>query len=133
MGFFNNIFGNNKTNSSGSNQENFVVDETGNAKEASSAHIAPVTQNVNVNPVKTAQPVVSKTAEPETPTQTLMPETSTQSDGEYVGDTSAFDELMKQAESSIDARVLDEPIIDPEFKKIQDEIKEEGIELFQAE
>jgi hypothetical protein len=41
---------------------------------------------------------------------------------------------MKQAESSVDARVLDQQILDPEFQKAKDELENEGgIEIFPAE
>lgn len=137
MDFFKKIFGGNAANASSSNQENFVVDETGNAKEASSvmptkvstpvsqpspiAHVAP-TPVSNPAPVAAPAPIAS---------QSPVSETSVKSDGEYVGDTSAFDELMKQAESSVDSRVLEQPVLDPEFQKAKDELENEGgIEIF---
>lgn len=147
MDFLKKIFGGNAANVSSANQENFVVDETGNAKEAGSAFVAPVTQNIN--PVKASDNIpnpvsspvntpVSNPASAVTPelikpavSQNPVSETAIPSDGEYVGDTSAFDELMKQAESSVDARVLDQPVLDPEFQKAKSELESEGdIEIF---
>jgi len=131
MDFLKKIFGGNANNVNSNNQENFVVDETGNAREASAASVTPMAPAPqNINPVSNPTPM---TAPEPIVSQNPVAESVPQSEGEYVGDTSAFDELMKQAESSVDARVLGEPIVDPEFKKIQDEIKEEGIELFQSE
>lgn len=144
MDFLKKIFGGNAANVSSANQENFVVDETGNAKEAGSAFVAPVTQNIN--PVKAPDNIPNPVSSPiNTPVsnpasinnstsatpQNPVTENATPSDGEYVGDTSAFDELMKQAESSVDARVLDQPVLDPEFQKAKSELESEGdIEIF---
>jgi hypothetical protein len=151
MDFLKKIFGGNAANASSANQENFVVDETGNAQETDSmsgsrsSSVAPIaTENSTPITQTSTAPVasdVSQTVNPEHVSETVSiadqnhtTENSSQSEGEYVSDTSAFDELMKQAESSVDARVLDEPIIDPEFKKAKDEIeKEGGIEIFPAE
>jgi len=136
MDFLKKIFGGNTANVNSANQENFVVDETGNAKEASIASVAPIASVPSpvVAPVTPPAPVavpapapVTEPVTPQSPVVALAP----QSDGEYVGDTSAFDELMKQAESSVDARVLDQPVLDPEFQKAKDELENEGgIEIF---
>lgn len=143
MDFLKKLFGGNATNTNSANQENFIVDETGNAKEASSVSVQSAAQNIN--PVKISNPINSPSANPvvnQDPVATPAPvapqspivETPTQSEGEYVGDTSAFDELMKQAESSVDARVLDQPVLDPEFQKAKDELENEGgIEIFPTE
>jgi len=139
MDFLKKIFGGNAANASSANQENFIVDETGNAKEASDASVAPIVPAPSpvVAPVTSPAPVAAPapvSAPAPVVSQSPVVETPAQSDGEYVGDTSAFDELMKQAESSVDARVLDQPVLDPEFQKAKDELESEGgIEIFPTE
>jgi len=143
MDFLKKVFGGNTANVNSSNQENFVVDETGNAKEASSVSSvkasAPISQPTPTAPISTPSPTpVSNPAPVVAPApiapQSPVAEPTPQSDGEYVGDTSAFDELMKQAESSVDSRVLDQPVLDPEFQKAKNELESEsGIEIFPAE
>ena len=136
MDFLKKIFGGNTNNISGANQENFVVDETGNAKEASVNNISsPVT---SPTPAPVATPVspnhVESAPATKTAPQSSATEQTPQVDGEYVADTSAFDELMKQAESSVNSRVLDQPVLDPEFQKAKDELENEGgIEIFPTE
>jgi hypothetical protein len=129
MDFLKKIFGGNTANVNSANQENFIVDETGNAKEASSVSSVKVSAPV---PTPVSNSIPNTASAPTAPQNPVA--NTTQSEGEYVGDTSAFDELMKQAESSVDARVLEQPILDPEFQKAKDELESEGdIEIFPTE
>jgi len=123
MDFFKKLFGNN-TNQQ---QDNFVVDENGVAKDVATTH-ATITEI----PQPMAQPAEQNHLN-QNPTPAQNPIGTTNSAEEvFVGDTSAFDELMKQADNSVDLTMPETPI-DPEFQKIKDEIaKEEGIEIFPA-
>jgi hypothetical protein len=133
MDFFKKLFGQN-TNQQ---QDNFVVDENGVAKDVAATH-ATITEI----PQEIAQPAEQNHLNQnshltQAPIQNLAPAQNpigaTNSIEEvFVGDTSAFDELMKQADNSVDLKMPETPI-DPEFQKIKDEIaKEEGIEIFPA-
>lgn len=128
MDFLKNIFGKNNTSK---NQDHFVVDENGIAQDSHSMPIIEKQSTPTHAPDHVAsQPDVhSPVTAPITKTQTSTPAVD-----EVISDTSAFDELMAQAESSVDSRVLDTPVLDPEFQKAKDEIQnEEGIEIFPAE
>ena len=124
MDFFKKLFGNN-TNQQ---QDNFIVDENGVAKDVPATHATITTlpqSNIQSNPQSPTQ-----NNQNANPVQNLASTASAPE--EFVGDTSAFDELMKQAENSVDMHVPEEPV-DPEFQKVKDEIaKEEGIEIFPA-
>ena len=46
----------------------------------------------------------------------------------------AFEELMAQAEQSVESKVVEHPVVDPEFQKATEEIAaEEGIEIVPSE
>jgi len=156
MDFLKKLFGN---DSSIKPQENFVVDATGNAQEVSSASIQTQTStpaqipNPAQNPAQVSVPSytpepeasnsilekvpesVSETSVNQIPEATSVSQANDSTDkGEFVGDTSAFDELMKQAESSADSNIVDPSMSDPEFQKAKEEIeKEGGIEIFASE
>ncbi len=126
MDFFKKILG---SKTSPSNQDHFVVDENGIAQDSKS-FTAPIS-NVST-PVSNSSLSQNKNISEQGNVTENTPEKNDVV--ESVSDTSAFDELMKQAESSVDSRVLDKPILDPEFQKAKDEIQsEEGIEIFPAE
>jgi len=131
MDFLKKIFGN-KTNQQ---EENFVVDQNLTAQEAPTTHgkITPVSQIIPENNSTQTVPVQTATQTPpiKTPTQPII--NSVTEKEIPIDDTSAFDELMDQAEHSVNLEIPEKPI-DPEFEKIKKEIaKEEGIEIFPAE
>jgi len=136
MDFLKNIFGN-KTSS----QENFVVDESGNAKETSISASITVSNNISTSipvskptPISNSENITMQDLSNENVSEKKPEVVENKSEGEYVGDTSAFDELMKQAESSVEARVLEQAVLSPEFQKAKDELESEGgIEIFPVE
>jgi hypothetical protein len=144
MDFLKKLFGNNPPVTG---QDNFVVDATGNAQEVSDA---PVTMSVKAPnipespatvkqelPTPASQPVaeIKPINETNPPVETEPVEVALAvSKDEFVGETSAFDELMKQAENSVESRTVDPATLDPEFQKAKEEIeKEGGIEIFVGE
>lgn len=156
MGFFQNIFGGNKADANNANSgDNFVVDETGVAQEASTA--APIASSAPspVNASASTQPVaapfqqpttqsipekeritsdvpVAPTAAPEIPVTSAAPVensaplgTSDSSQDEAVGSTKAFEDLMAQAEASANVVAPDQPVLDPELQKVKEEMERE--------
>lgn len=126
MDFLKKIFSS-KTSPSG--QDHFVVDKNGIAQDSDSL---PVTAKNISTSIPNQNVSENKNILEQNKVENPIPEKK--DFDESVSDTSAFDELMKQAESSVDSRVPDRPILDPEFQKAKDEIQsEEGIEIFPAE
>jgi len=133
MDFFKKLFGSN-TNQQ---QDNFIVDENGVAKDVPATHatITPVSQTIpQNNPEPVSAPAsLNQVSESNSVPQTNQTFSTNSAEGEFVGDTKAFDELMAQADRSVDL-TMPEKQVDPEFQKVKDEIaKEEGIEIFPAE